>query len=209
MRQKHFARIQLSPASRGLDRLRARFAMPLYALAGLAGLVVLRACANLGNLLIARGVGRAREFAIRVAAGATGGRMFRQLLTETILLLALGTLAGLAVARIAIEVLRVTRPLSANGAVHACYGVCDHRSGVSCNRPLRRVELRRRSTPQRIRCATGTRRAAAQLASAVLLGIAPQVAIGIIVGLPVAHALARMADRMLFGVRAADLPITS
>jgi predicted permease len=105
MRQRRFARIQLSPASRGLDRLRERFGTPLAALALLAAIVLLMACANLGNLLMARGVGRAREFALRLAAGAAPGRLLRQLLTETMLLFLLGAMAGLMIAPLVIETL--------------------------------------------------------------------------------------------------------
>ena len=105
MRQKRFARIELPSAARGLDRLRGRFGMPLYALAVLAAIVLLMTCANVSNLLMARGVGRGREFAIRLAAGAGAGRLLRQLLTETVLLFALGVAAGLVVAHLTIQAL--------------------------------------------------------------------------------------------------------
>jgi predicted permease len=97
--------IDMPSAARGLDRLRARFATPLYALALLAAIVLVVTCANLSNLLLARGVGRAREFAIRLAAGAGAGRLMRQLLTETLLLFLIGAAAGLVVAYLAIEAL--------------------------------------------------------------------------------------------------------
>ncbi len=57
-RRKYFDRLELVPAARGLDRLRARFSKPLMALAGVAGLVLVVACANLGSLLLARGAAR-------------------------------------------------------------------------------------------------------------------------------------------------------
>jgi predicted permease len=105
MRTKHFDHIELASAARGLERLRTRFSRPLYALTVVAALVLLIACANLGNLLLVRGAARGREFAIRLATGAGAGRLFRQLVTETLLLFLVGAAAGLAVAQAAIGVL--------------------------------------------------------------------------------------------------------
>jgi predicted permease len=61
-------------------------------------LVLLTSCANLGNMMLARGVGRRREIATRVAVGASGTRLVRQLMTEALLLSGLGAAAGLVVA---------------------------------------------------------------------------------------------------------------
>lgn len=99
-RNDHMA---LVPASRGADGLRTRFSKPLYALTLAAAIVLLISCVNLGNLLLARGTTRAREFAIRLATGAGSRRLVKQLLTETLLLCLVGAAAGLLVAHVMIN----------------------------------------------------------------------------------------------------------
>ena len=98
--QQRFQRVELRPAGRGEDTLRGRFTKPLYALVGIAALVLLLATANISNLLLARGFTRRREFAIRLATGAGRMRLARQLVTETLLLFACGAIPGVAVVRL-------------------------------------------------------------------------------------------------------------
>ncbi len=91
-------KVELEPAGAGLARVRDQYGRALVLVMAVVGLLLLLACINMASMLLARSAGRQREMAVRVGLGASRGQLVRQMLTESAILSAAGTLAGLVLA---------------------------------------------------------------------------------------------------------------
>jgi predicted permease len=86
--------VRLLPGGRGLDEVSRRAASPVRILTGVVAIVLFLACVNLANLMLARGVARAKEISIRLALGSGRGRLVRQALLESLILACAGAALG-------------------------------------------------------------------------------------------------------------------
>src|SRR6185503_18314762 len=102
--------ILVQEGSRGQSRLHQEAKAPLILLLSVTGFVLLIACANVANLLLARAVARTGEIAIRLSIGASRVQLVLQLLMESVMLAVLGGVLGLVVAKLTIDFIEMLMP---------------------------------------------------------------------------------------------------
>ncbi|HSL24146.1 MAG TPA: ABC transporter permease [Vicinamibacterales bacterium] len=105
--------VRVVPGERGQSSVSREARAPLFLLLGVTALVLLIACANIANLLLARAAARAVEMAIRLSIGAGRRQLISQLLTESLVLAALGGAAGVVVARWTLDLIAALLPAEA------------------------------------------------------------------------------------------------
>ena len=110
-------KIALEPGDRGQTQIREEASTPLILLLTVTGVVLLIACANIANLLLVRGAGRAGEMAVRLSIGATRRQLIAQLLVESLVLAAMGAALGLMVSRWTLDAIAAQLPPEATSTI--------------------------------------------------------------------------------------------
>jgi predicted permease len=110
-------KVVVEPGARGQSSIHREAKAPILLLFSVTGVVLLIACANIANLLLARGAGRATEMGVRLALGATRGQLMAQLLTESVMLAVIGGVASLFVAQWTLNVITALLPPQASSTM--------------------------------------------------------------------------------------------